>query len=898
MKSLYVVDASGVLYRSYFALTNMTNGKGESTNAIFGFIRAIFKLIKDFGPEGLVAVFDGPNNAKKRLEIYPEYKAHRLEMPSDLRHQITWARKFCEIYGIPFLNIPEVEADDAMGAIAVWGRSKGIDVFLCTSDKDMCQLVNGHVKIIHTHKDNLVIGWDQVIELFGVTPTQIIDYLAITGDASDNVPGLSGFGPKTAAALLKEFGTLDYILDHPEKVPGAKKQETIKKERDNALLSRQLVTIDLSVPIPHDIDFYKIKAPHVDETRHFFTEMNFRTFLKEMESLPTAGAEETTPAQSSHEPLKAHYHTIHNHDELDELIEKLRKEKEICIDTETTSVKPMQAELVGIGLGVKPGEAWYIPFNGLLIPQKIVAALKPLLENPHIGFYGHNIKYDLHVLKHHGLNIKNVCFDTILASYILNSHQRQHNLDQLTLEYFDKVKIPITDLIGKGKAQTTMKSVSIPTITEYCCEDVDYTCRLKQVLEKQLKERGLEPIFYKLELPLLSVLFDMEETGIYLDLHTLHKNGKVVSETIRKIQDNIFELAGETFNMNSTESLARVLTEKFGIQLTKKTPKTGKFALDAEVLESIRDQHPIVETILHYRTLEKLRSTYFDALEKEVDPRSHRIHTTYNQYIAATGRLSSTDPNLQNIPIRSEEGKKIREAFRPENEGAVFLGADYSQIELRLLAHLSDDPHLIEAFRHGQDIHARTAASIYQIPVDQVTKEQRQYAKAVNFGVIYGQQAFGLARELKISNKEAQAFIDMYFKLYSRVKEYIEESKEIAHKTGKAVTFTGRERLIPEINNSNRMIRAAAERLAINTPLQGAQADLIKKAMLDMDQVLKDHNLKSKMILQVHDELVFEVPDEEVSTMKSLVKQTMESVMKLKVPVIVDIAVGKNWKEC
>jgi len=894
MKSIYVVDASGVLYRSYFALTNMTNGKGESTNALFGFIRSIFKLIKDFGPEGLVAVFDGPNNAKKRLEIYPEYKAHRLEMPGDLRHQITWAREFCEMFGIPFLNIPEVEADDAMGAIAVWGKSKGVDVFLCTSDKDMCQLVNGHVKIIHTHKDNLIIGWEQVEEMFGVTPAQIIDYLAITGDASDNVPGLSGFGPKTAAALLKEFGTLDYILDHPDKVPGAKKQETIRKERDNALISRQLVTIDLNVPIPHDQEFYKIKSPNVEQTRHFFTEMNFKTFLKETEGLLSTPE---SPA-SAPVPHKTHYHTIHNYDELDALIRTLEHAKEICIDTETTSVKPMQAELVGIGLGVSPGEAWYIPFNGLLTPQKIIAALKPLLENPKIGFYGHNIKYDLHVLKHHGLNVAKVSFDTILASYILNSHQRQHNLDQLTLEHFDKVKIPITDLIGKGKNQTTMETVAIPTITEYCCEDVDYTCRLKEIFEKQLKDRGLEPIFYDLELPLLKVLFQMEENGIYVDIDTLHRNGKVVAETIRQIQEHIFDLSGETFNLNSTESLARVLTEKFGVKLTKKTPKTGKYALDAEVLDSIRDQHPIVETILQYRTLEKLRSTYFDSLEKEINPKTHRIHTTYNQYIAATGRLSSTDPNLQNIPIRSEEGKNIREAFRPEKQSWVFLGADYSQIELRLLAHLSEDPHLISAFRHGEDIHARTAASIYQIPVDKVTKEQRQYAKAVNFGVIYGQQAFGLARELKISNKEAQAFIDMYFKLYSEVKKYIEESKEIAHKTGKAVTFTGRERLIPEINNSNKMIRAAAERLAINTPLQGAQADLIKKAMLDMDQILKDQKLKSKMILQVHDELVFEVPDEEVAQMKSLVKQTMESVMTLKVPIIVDIAVGKNWKEC
>lgn len=894
MKSIYVVDASGVLYRSYFAMTNMTNGKGESTNSLFGFVRAFFKLVKDFHPTHVVSVFDGPNNAKARLAIYPEYKAHRLEMPVDLRHQIAWAQEFCEMYGIPSLTIPGVEADDTMGTLAAWGKSHGAEVFLCTGDKDMCQLVNSHVKIIHTHKENAIIGEKEVEAQFGVPPSQIVDFLAITGDASDNIPGLSGFGPKTAADLLKKFGTLEYILDHPLEVSGAKKQQTIVAERQNALISKQLVTIDMHVPVPDDIEFYRLKKPKIDQVRHFFTDMNFRSFAKELESI-TVEDQKEAPV---HKPIETRYHTVHTRDELENLVQRLMKEKEISIDTETTSVRAMEAELVGVGLCVKPGEAWYIPLNGLIVPSQVISALKPLLDNKEIGFYGHNIKYDLHVLKNHGLNIANVCFDTIVASYILNSHQRQHSLDQLTLEYFDKVKIPISDLIGKGKTQITMKNVSIPLVTDYCCEDVDYTCRLKSALQDQLKTRGLETIFYTLELPLLQVLFEMEENGIYLDIDTLHKNGKIVADQIGKIQNAIYEQSGEVFNLNSTESLARVLIEKFGVKLTKKTPKTGKFALDADVLDAVRDQHPIVETLLNYRTLEKLRSTYFDSLEKEINPRTHRIHTTYNQFIAATGRLSSTEPNLQNIPVRTEEGRNIREAFRPEKQGWSFLGADYSQIELRLLAHLSQDAQLVQAFLHGEDIHAHTAAAIYHIPLSQVTKEQRQYAKVVNFGVIYGQQAFGLARELKISNKEAQAFIEMYFKLYSRVKEYLEECKERSRQTGKAVTFTGRERLIPEINNTNKMIRSAAERLAINTPLQGSSADLIKKAMLDMNRILKEQKLQSMLILQVHDELVFEVPDNELPLMKSLVKQTMESVMELKVPLVVDIAIGKNWKEC
>lgn len=892
MDKIYIIDASGYLYRSYYAIRMMTNSKGESTNALFGFIRSVLKLMKDFSPTHMVAVFDGPYNTRKRTEMYADYKIHRKGMPADLLYQIHWAQQYCQLMGIPELMIPEVEADDTIGSVAQWAASQGSTAYLCTSDKDMCQLVTDKILILNTFKENLILTPEEVAQQYGVPPNQMIDFLAITGDASDNVPGLPGFGPKTAIDLLKSFGSLDYLLDHPLEIPGKKKQDILLQNREQALLSRRLVTIDTNVEIPKDSNFYKLATLPIDPLKEFYASMNFSSLIRELEMQ----AQSTAFGNRKSEKEEVSYNLVDDEETLEQLIQYLSSQKEICIDTETTDLSVLKASLVGVGLGVEPKKAWYIPTNGKLGLDKVIRALKPLLTNPKIEFYGHNLKYDYHILLNYDIKIASIGFDTILASYLLNSQSRQHSLDHLSLEIFDKVKISIQDLIGKGKNQRSMMDVPLEQICEYCCEDVDYTVRLKQVLAQRLEERSLTHVLKTIELPLLPILANMERHGIYVDVNFLHDFSKEIGSQIRQLEEEIYEMAGESFNLNSPKQLSVILFEKLGIKAPKKTA-TG-LSTNAEVLESLSSDYPIASKLIEYRVVEKLRSTYVESLPLEVNPKTNRIHCNFNQSMAATGRLSCQDPNLQNIPVRTPLGRNIREAFRPQKPGWSFLAADYSQIELRLLAHLSEDPVLIEAFQANEDIHMLTASLIFNVPLAEVTKEQRYQAKAVNFGIIYGQQAFGLSQELKIDNKTAGHFIKAYFERYKKVKEFLDESKESARQTGKAVTLFGRERLIPEINNKNVMVRNAAERLAVNTPIQGSQADIIKMAMIQIDKKLAQEKKKGYMILQIHDELIFEVPDEELEEMKALVKGTMEGIMELKVPLIVDIHVGKNWKEC
>lgn len=888
MKTLYILDASGYIYRNYFAIRNMTNSKGESTNALFGFIRSVLKLIKDFHPDHLVAVFDGPRNAKKRLEIYPEYKAHRLEMPPDLRHQITWAHQFCELMGIPYLNIPEAEADDVMGSIAKWGEAKDTTIYLCTSDKDMCQIVSDKILILNTNKENQLINPAEVVKIHGVPPTKMVDLLAMVGDSSDNVPGLPGFGPKTAAELLNTLGSLDYILAHPQEVPGLKKQETIKNEAEKALLSRKLVTLDTQIDFPREYDFFLIKPPQKTELKEFYSSMNFNSLIKEME--------EALATPKIGDQGEEQYLLVDDDPSFEDLIHLLSKEKEIAFTVQTTHPRPLLAELVGIAFSIHPKKAWYVPTNGKLGLEKVLKGIKPLFENSNIGFYGHNVKYGYHVLKNYKITIENVSFDTSLASYVLNASNRQHSIETLTLENFGKVKTELSLLIGKGKKQISIKDVPLEQIANYCCEEVDYTCRLKEILQKQLRERKLDKLMNTLELPLMKVLASMERHGIYLDVPFMQEMAKDVKQEIESIEIQIFQMAGMEFNLNSPLQLKKVLFETLQIPYPKKRSKD--ISTGEEILELLVADYPIAAAVLNYRRLEKLRSTYIDCLPEEVNPNTHRIHCNFNQSVAATGRLSSQDPNLQNIPVRTELGRKIRQAFKPEKQGWSYLAADYSQIELRLLAHFSEDPDLMEAFRNNEDIHQHTAAKVYNIPLEMVTKEQRNSAKAVNFGIMYGQQAFGLSQGLSISPAEAAQFIETYFKRFKKVKEYIEWCKEEARKTGKAVTYTGRERLIPEINSKNGMLRAQAERLAVNTPIQGTAADLIKNAMLRIQHLIEEEKKLGYMILQIHDELIFEVPDFELLDFKPMVQKAMEQGLLFRVPIIVDIAVGKNWKEC
>lgn len=893
MKELYVLDAVNFLFRSYYAIGPMTNPKGESTNALYGFIRSVFKLIKERNPKHLVAVFDGPENIKTRQEIYSDYKIHRSGMPDDLLPQLELALEFCEIAGIPYLSVPGVEADDVIGSIAKWTEKKGITTYLCSSDKDLCQLVSDKIFVLNIHKENLLMGREQVIEKFGVKPEQMIDLLAMMGDASDNIPGLPGIGPKTAAALLGEFETLENILKNTEQLKG-KKREIFEEGKDAAILSKQLATIHTGVDFPKEDEFYRLKEPNVEKVKALYQEMHFLTLLKELHT-PEKKSEQLDldfkEVESSVE-----YILINDEYQLIKLLEELHGKKELCIDTEASSLNYMQAELVGIGISDKPKKGWYIPFNGNIEKNRFIKHWKTFLENPERAFFGHNIKYDLHVLKRVGITLAKISFDTMLASHLIAPQKQRHNLDSLSLEHFEKVKTPITALIGKGKKQISIREVPLEKVAAYCCEDVDYTFRLKNLLEKKIEEQKLQKIFNEIELPLIPVLFSMEEKGIFLDKAKMALMGQDLESIIAKIRQMIFDYANESFNLNSPKQLGEVLFDRMGIRPAKKTA-TG-YSTSADVLENLRGAHPIIEKVLQYRVLEKLRSTYIEALPQQIDIKTKRIHCTFNQTGTATGRLSCQDPNLQNIPVRSEEGKKIRTAFIPENPNWSFLSADYSQIELRLLAELSDDPTLIKAFQAGEDIHTYTASIVYGTTIGEVTHLMRDVAKTVNFGILYGQGPFGLSKEIGISVEEARTFIETYFARYSKVKDYLEFCKETVRKKGYSLTLFGRKRPIPEINSKNSFIRTAAERLAINTPLQGTAADLIKKAMIQIHKDLEENKAKSAMILQIHDELVFESPPDELDFLADLVKKRMEGVMQLKIPLVVDISIGKNWGEC
>ncbi len=867
MEKLYIIDASGYLYSSYFAIRNMTNHEGKSTNALYGFIRSVLKLVKDFHPTHVVAIFDGPNNAKKREEIYPAYKAHRSSTPPDLGYQIDWAREFCSLAGLPFLNIPDVEADDTMGTIASWGCANST-VYLCTSDKDMCQMVSDRVFLLNTRKENLVVGPSEVQQLYGVAPAQIVDLFSMIGDSSDNIPGLSGIGPKTAAALLNQFGSLDALIAHPEAIAGEKKRSCIMQNIDMALISRRLVQLDLAVEIPKDQNFYQFHFHPSPELKAFYSRFDFRSLLKELEK----DAPPQTPL-----PEESAATIVDDEGKLETLIRDLHNCKEICFSVtahKATLAQSSSEEVLTIELAVEEPlqpekyRSWTIPFDQKIETEKLIASLKPLFGNKNLSFFGYDVKPSLHLLYKYGIEIASISFDLLLASYLLNSHHRNHTLEDLCETYLS--------------GQTTGLKAHL---------------ELKKCLEKEIRERKFEKLMYELELPLLRVLAKMEQKGIFVDVDHLKQLSVSIQHQIEEVQKDIYELAGETFNLNSPKQLSHILQDKLQIRLPKKTA-TG-FSTNAEILEVLKADHPIAEKLLQYRTLEKLRSTYIDNLPLSIDPNSGRIHCTFNQSVAATGRLSCQNPNLQNIPIRSSEGLKIRQAFRPQNSGWSYLSADYSQIELRLLAHFSEDETLTNAFNLHEDIHAYTAAALLGIPLREVTKEMRSNAKAVNFGIIYGQQAFGLAKELRTNVKTAAAFIDTYFKRYPKIKGFIEECKVKARQSGYTTTITGRERLIPEINSPNERLRAQAERLAVNTPLQGTAADLIKIAMLQIDQALKDKpELKGYPVLQIHDELIFEVPDDEIAIFSALVKTVMENVFALRVPLIVDISVGKNWKEC
>jgi DNA polymerase-1 len=749
-------------------------------------------------------------------------------------------------------------------------------------------MVKKNIYIVLAHKNNMIVDSKKVKEIFGVTPEQMVDYLAITGDPSDNIPGLPGFGPKTASSLLQKYHTLEEILKHPERLSG-KKKEILIKEQGKAVLSKELTVLKKDVKIPTKKEFYLPKEPDIEKLSAFFREMKFSKFLKELK-IP----EKELPSKKiKGKEKKVSYTLIENEREMKKLISDLSKAKEICIDTETTSQHPTKAELIGIGFCTHPTKAFYIPLNSNIEEKVVIDSLKELFKRSNISFFGHNLKYDMHVLENYGILIKKISFDTILASYLLNPQQRRHNLDLLTLHHFDKVKISYKELTTKNKKNIPLKEVDVKKVSDYCCEDVDYTFRLKEVFLKELKEQNLYKLLFDIEIPLIPVLEKMERRGMYLDRAVFEKLHTKFSEELKKLESEIFKKTKEKFNINSPKQLSHVLFKKLNLPLPKR--KKTEYSTGANVLEKLALKYPVVSLIIQHRTLQKLLSTYVIALPKEIDIKTNRIHPTFNQSITATGRLSCQDPNLQNIPVKSSD---IRRGFKPKEKGWSYIGADYSQIELRILAHFSEDEELLKAFNNKEDIHAHTASLVFKVPIKGVTPRMRKIAKAVNFGILYGQGAFGLSQQLNISNKEASTIIDNYFKRYKRISSFIEKCILHVNQKKEVRTYFGRKRPIFEIDNKNPIVRAAAKRLAINTPLQGTAADIIKLAMIEIDKEIEKRKLKGFMILQIHDELIFEVPDNEIPTFKNLIEAKMEKVIKLKVPLIVDIRVGKNWSEC
>ncbi|MCK4967120.1 DNA polymerase I, partial [bacterium] len=834
-----------------------------------------------------------------RHKKYPEYKATRQKMPDELGEQMPKIKELIQLFGIPVLELDGYEADDIMGTIAK--KVQDMEIYLVTGDKDFHQLLDENIKIYNPKKageEIEIIDINNIRQKIGITPGQVTDYLGLMGDSSDNVPGIPGVGPKTALNLINEFGSIENLLKNKEKIKSARIKNKVEEFSEQAVLSKELVTIDINVPVDVNIESLKYESTYSTELADMFEELEFFTLKNKI--FEDAVSEEIKSRQK--------YHTITTKDELINLIEHIKNTKScFSFDTETTSENPFSAELVGLSFSVRENEAYYIPVlypgkedASLLSRDEIIALVKPVLEDASLGKCGQNLKYDIHILLKYGVTVRGADFDTMVASYLLNPNIRQHNLDAISQRFLNYRKIPTSHLLGTGKKQITMDKVSLEKVSEYACEDADVTLQLKKYLKKELLNVNLLDLFYDLEIPLVEVLAEMEKNGVSLDVSLLNKMSLQFEQELMKLEDAIYSSVGETFNINSPQQLGRILFEKLEIhkELGKRRAKRTKtgYSTDVNELEKY-GKHPLIKNLLEYRQLAKLKSTYVDALPQLINPITKRIHTSYNQAVTATGRLSSSNPNLQNIPIRSKLGKEIRRAFVPENNEWFILSADYSQIELRLMADLSGDKRLTEAFIRGEDIHRETASQIFHVSIDDVTNEMRYRAKSINFGIMYGMGIFGLAKELTISPDEAQEFIDAYFINFPDVNRYIIDQIESARTKGFVSTLMGRIRHIPEINSDNQRTRKNAENMAVNTPIQGTAADLIKRAMINIYNRIRQEGLRTKMIIQIHDELVFEVPETEIKTAASLITYEMENALDLSVPVRVDTGVGKNWLE-
>jgi DNA polymerase-1 len=891
-KRLFLIDGSAIAYRSYYAFIRnpLINSKGENTSAAFGFTNSMMKILREEKPDYIAMVFD-TKAPTFRHELFKDYKSTRAKMPEEMVTQLPRIREVVEGMNLPVIEMDGYEADDVMGTLAVQAKKRELEVVLVTGDKDFLQLVNEDIKVLNPRKSGEeieLIDQNNVANKFGVPAEKVTDVLGLMGDASDNVPGVPGIGEKTAVELVKKFGNLENVLANADKVARKNIRNNLKMHSEIARLSKKLVTIDTSVPYELDLKKFERKEFDLPKLKEVFKELEFTTFLKEITK------EETKE--------KRRYAWVKNESEFKDFLDDLKKQKEIVLDTETTSLNPVEAELVGLSFCFKKGEAFYLPLGheekkDNLDLKVVLNGLKKILEDERIKKVGQNLKFDLEVLRQNEIDLKGIDFDTMIASYLLNPSEHQHNLGYLALKYLDHKMIPISDLIGTGKKQKSFASVKVPDACEYSCEDVDYTLRLKEIFQPELKEKALEKLFYEVELPLVEVLAEMELVGVCVDMDYLKNMSRSVQEDLNRLIGEIYALAGREFNINSTQQLSQVLFDHLKLPPMRKTEKKTALSTDFGVLEELAKIHPLPKLLLDYRQLSKLKSTYIDALPELISKKTGRIHTSFNQTVTATGRLSSSDPNLQNIPIRTELGKKIRKAFIPQSKDFLILSCDYSQIEPRILAHFSEDKTLMTSFINDEDIHQRTASEVFGVPLSKVTPEQRRLAKTTNFSIMYGVSAYGLSQSTDMTPQEAQAFIDVYFKRYPKVKKYLEESINKAREMGYALTLFGRRRFIPEIESSNRRKREFAERVAINTPIQGSAADLIKIVMIEIFKELKKRKTKTEMILQVHDELVFEVFKEELNWVKEMVKDKMENTVKLKVPIKVDMKVGENWLE-
>ena len=919
MKKFYLLDAYALIYRAYYGLIRSPriNSKGQNTSAIFGFLTTLNEVLQKEQPDLLAIGFD-PAGHTFRHELFPEYKAQREATPEDIKKAVPIIKDLIKAYRIPILEVPGFEADDVIGTMAKAAVREGYEVRMITPDKDYAQLVEPNLLMQRPGHGNApweILGPQEVCEKYGLqSPLQVIDYLALMGDAADNIPGCPGVGPKTATTLLQQFGSCEDIIAHSSELKGAVRKK-IEEHVDEIKLSKVLTTIKTDVPLQYDFEQFKIEEPDKEALRQIFTELEFRSFLTKLDGpqkssksapveLSLFGSESTEDKGddserlfSRLENLSYEYKLIENETEAKELADFLLTNEIFSLDTETTSIEALDAKLVGLSFSTEDFRAWYVPVSRETEKaKKILEIFRPVYENPKILKVGQNLKYDLTVLANYGIHLSGPLFDTMLAHYLIQPELR-HNMDYLAEIYLNYKTIHIEELIGpKGRGQKNMGDLEPKDIYKYACEDADVTLRLMKPLAEELRKNSLEEVFQNIEMPLMPVLARMERNGVVLDTETLKEVENDFTVRLQTLEKDIYELAGHEFTINSPRQVGEVLFGELKLSEKVKKTKSGQYSTSEEVLRDLHSKHPIVQKILDYRGLKKLLSTYVEALPKLINPATGHIHTSFNQAVTATGRLSSSNPNLQNIPVRGEDGREIRKAFIPE-AGEIFFSADYSQIELRIMAHLSGDEHMIEAFNAGHDVHAATAARIFHKDIKDISKDERRKAKTANFGIIYGISAFGLAERMDVSRTEAKELIDSYFEMYPKIKEYISKAVDTAREKGYIETEFGRRRYLPDINSRNAVVRGYAERNAVNAPIQGTAADIIKIAMIRVQQRLDAEGCKARMMLQVHDELNFSVPTDEFDKVKRIVIEEMQGAYKMSVPLEADCGEGKNWLE-